>query len=81
MLDHFIKMAKHVRPELVAKWLGIAGIAFVSAIVYDIGTKGDNIFFEDGDYDWLVDGAKDPPEEEYYAVGQTDPYLKLKVEG
>lgn len=80
MLDHFVKIAKHIRPELVAKWLGIAGIAFVSAIVYDIGTKGDDIFFEDGEYDWLVDGVNNTSEEELYAVGQDEPYLKLKVE-
>lgn len=80
MLDHFVKIAKHIRPELVAKWLGIAGIAFVSAIVYDIGTKGDDIFFEDGKYEWLVDGVNNTSEEELYAVGQDEPYLKLKVE-
>lgn len=80
MLDHFVKIAKHIRPELVAKWLGIAGIAFVSAIVYDIGTKGDDIFFEDGEYDWLVDGVNNTSEEELYAVGQDGPYLKIKAE-
>lgn len=57
MLDHMIKIAKHIRPELIAKWVGIAGIAFVSAIVYDIGTKGDDIFFEEGEYEWLIDGS------------------------
>lgn len=81
MLNHFIKIIEHIRPELVAKWLGIAGIAFVSAVVYDIGIKGDDIFFEDGEYDWLIDGTKNASEEEYYAVGQDEPYLKLKVEG
>lgn len=71
MLGHFIKIVEHIRPELIAKWLGIAGIAFVSVVVYDIGSKGDDIFFEDGEYGWLIDGAgeqtsnevEDPPDE------------------
>lgn len=80
MLDHMIRIIKHVRPELVCKWVAAGAAGMLCAIAYDYATKGDDIFFEDGKYDWLVDGVNNTSEEELYAVGQDEPYLKIKVE-
>lgn len=57
MLDHMIKIAKHIRPELVCKWIAAGAAGMLCAVIYDYATKGDDIFFEDGEYDWVVDGA------------------------
>lgn len=79
MLDHIVNIIKHVRPELAIKWIAAGVAGMLCAITYDYATKGDNIFFEDGEYDWLVNCANNTSEEELYAVGQGEPYLKLKL--
>lgn len=86
MLGHMIKIVKHIRPEIVFKWVaaGIAGM--LCMITYDYTTKGDDIFFEDGEYDWLINGSTETRNQDdskyecYYAGSRDEPYLKLKVE-